>query len=197
MRFSVLSSLSALFFGAQLMAQGFQPAGADGYFFPPPKGLYFFRPDLYVYQIPRYRSSWHFPRTTYRPYYLPPSRLYYPVSEGFLGQSALRYRGGPAIYHVVLSPPPTGGFFRVNTGDLVFDVTPPQALVYVDGRLIGSARDFARERDRFSLLDGEHDLRIEYPGYVPFEAQLQIAADRTIHLELSLEKVPAQPDRKR
>ncbi len=193
MRYPVLAALLTLIFCVQVRSQGYLPAGSGSYFFPPPRGLYFFRPDLYVYQIPRHYSSRSYPRTFHRSWYLPPSRLYYPVGEAFLQRALQRYDGGRAIYRVILSPPPTGGFYRVNMADLIFNVTPAQAQVYVDGRLIGSARDFATERDRYSLLDGEHDLRVEYPGYQPFEAQLQVVADRTLHIEVSLEKGPGKP----
>jgi len=196
MRYPVLAALLTLVFCVPVKPQGYRTAGSESYFFPPPKGLYFFRPDLYVYQIPRHYSPWGYPGSFQRSWYLPPSRLYYPVREAFLRHSLLRYDGGPAVYRVVLSPPPTGGFYRVNMADLIFNVTPGRAQVYVDGRLVGSARDFATERDRYSLLDGEHDLRIEYPGYKPFEAQLQVVPDRTLHIEVTLEKVPGTSPRR-
>jgi hypothetical protein len=89
---------------------------------------------------------------------------------------------------LIVDSPPTGGFIKANSSDIVFDVTPARALVYVDDRLIGSAGDFATRRDRYPLLDGEHDLRIECPGYLPFEARLDVIPDRTLHLNIDLEK---------
>jgi hypothetical protein len=76
---------------------------------------------------------------------------------------------------------------RVNTSDIVFNVKPAKALVFIDDHLIGSAGDFATERDRYTLLDGEHDLRLEYPGYRPFASRLKVVPNRTLHLDIQLE----------
>ncbi|MFQ5739213.1 MAG: PEGA domain-containing protein [Acidobacteriota bacterium] len=115
--------------------------------------------------------------------------LDYPVSSYSTPPSA-NFPAGRATYRVVLAVPPASEVVRANYSDLIFDVTPPRALVYVDGRLIGSARSFATERDRFTLLEGEHELRIEFPGRKPYETQLQVIPDRTIHIDVELE--PAQ-----
>jgi len=78
---------------------------------------------------------------------------------------------------------------RSNSSDLVFKVTPERALVYVDGKLIGNAGSFSTERDRYMVLDGRHELRVEYPGYKPFDTELDVQANRTIHLDIELTKL--------
>ena len=82
---------------------------------------------------------------------------------------------------------------RANTSDLIFQVDPSKALVYVDGRLIGSAGDFATKRNRYPIVDGPHDLRIEFPGYRPFKTEIEVVANRTLNLTVDLESLTADP----
>jgi len=78
-------------------------------------------------------------------------------------------------------------------GKMQLTVTPPRALVFMDGKLIGSGGDFSATRDHYSLLDGDHRLRIQLPGYRTFETELSIQANRTIHLDIQL--LPLTKDR--
>jgi len=173
------------------------------YFFPPPKSLYFFRPDLNIYQIPRramvnpyYPSypNYSFPLYGYPVYSYPriSPYAYSPYSEVCVSQGC-RGESGYGVYGVVLGPPPTGGVVRANSSDIIFGVQPSRALVFIDGRLIGSAGDFATQRDRYTILDGEHQLRIEYPGYRAFETKLEIVPNRTLHLDIQLEQLQNNP----
>lgn len=147
-----------------------------GYFFPPPKHLFYYQPNFY---IQRQISNYGFRSRGYRNYYHPSSYWISPNRT-----NAIR-----KIYRLVVDPPPTGGVVRVNSSDLIFDVTPERALVYINNRLIGSAGDFATERDRFSILDGEHDLRIEFPGYQTYKTKMHIVPDKTLHLGIELEPI--------
>lgn len=175
----VLSSLLSPFLQAAVVPV----RSLDGYFFPPPRELYYFRPDLYVYQVSR---------PYYRPRYHRPSDYYFPGYSRRVGYGSFLDLGRPyrqyGIYRLIVGSPPTGGFIKANSSDLIFDVVPARALVYIDGKLIGSAGDFASKRDRYPLLDGEHDLRIECPGYLPFETQLDVVPDRLLHLNIELER---------
>lgn len=164
-----------------------------GHFFPPPKALYYFRPDLYVYRVgspfynfhsrPRFLRSYATPNYT-------PFRNWIGRAYPYSSYEIPTY----SIYRIVVSPPPTGGVVRVNSSDIVFNVTPPNALVFVDDKLIGSAKDFATQRDRYPLLDGDHHLRIEFPGYRAFTTQLQVVPDRSLHLEIQLEREGELPE---
>ena len=87
-----------------------------------------------------------------------------------------------------MQSPASRDVVRVNSSDVVFKVDPPQAMVYINGKLIGSAGDFSTQRDRYPLLGGEHDLRIEYPGFKPFEARMEIVPNKTLHLDIELEE---------
>ncbi len=155
-----------------------------GYFFPPPKGLYFFRPDLYVYRVtpPYYNRSYYRSNYGYR------GRYGYPYSPGPYAPSSTSLFPTRSVYRVVLGPPPKGEVIRVNSSDLIFSVTPAKALIYVDDKLIGSARDFSSDRDKYPVLDGEYDLRIEATGYEPFHSELSVIPNKTLHLDIELER---------
>ena len=136
-----------------LQAEHFLTPVRKGHFFLPSRTLFFFRPDLYVqsYYRPRFR----------RPTYYRPSVCPSQVSAA------------PRVYQLSLSAPRTE-IVRANTADLIFNVHPPRALVFVDGRVIGSARNFATQRDRYTLVQGRHDLRIEFPGYQSFQSEMDV-----------------------
>ena len=76
----------------------------------------------------------------------------------------------------------------VNTANLVFRVVPSMALVYLDDKLIGKARDFATE-NRYMIVDGEHSLCVDFPGYRSFEAEMTIVPNRTLYLDIELESI--------
>ncbi len=98
------------------------------------------------------------------------------------------YRSTTGSYAVYLGPSIASPVVRANYSEVLFDVTPPRALVYVDGNLIGSASSFSRERDRYPIMEGEHQLRIVHPGYQPFEATLQVVPDRDLRIDVQLER---------
>lgn len=148
-----------------------------GHFFLPPRTLYNFRPDLYLFGSP-FACRLGPARFTTPAVYLPP------YSAGFR----------PRVYQVILSSPVRMELVRANTADLVFHVHPAKALVYVDEKLIGNARDFASERERYPLVAGEHTLRIEYPGYRAFQTQMDIVPNRTLQLDIELEKIPSSSE---
>ena len=77
---------------------------------------------------------------------------------------------------------------QANTASLIFSVVPQRALIYINDRLIGSARDFSTEKERYTLVEGIHNLRVEFPGYIPFLSEMQIIPNRTLHLDLELER---------
>lgn len=151
-----------------------------GYFFLPNRNLYNFRPDLYAFGSPfgLYPPAYHCPPSFYESSYVYRPRFLEP-----------RHRG---TYQVVINSPAGMEIIRANTSDLIFNVIPSRALIYVDGKLVGSARDFASERDRFMLIEGTHHLRIEFPGHKPFETEMEIVPNHTLHLDIELERLPQE-----
>ena len=143
------------------------------HFFLPSRTLFFFRPDLYV------QSHLHSTPLIYAP----------PLHSGRYHESgtAAHWAASHKIYLLAVVGPIDREIVRANTTDLIFQVHPSKALVFIDGMLIGSARDFATQRDRYTILDGQHDLRIEAPGYEPYQTEMKIMANRTLHLDIELE----------
>lgn len=164
MRAFFLFFFATLVFSVPLRGDHFFVRLPERHFFPPSRTLFFFRPDLYV------RSHIHSTPLVY----LPPVYSQ-PVN--------------PKIYLLAVTGPIDAEIVRANTTDLIFQVHPAKALVYIDGMLIGSAGDFATQRDRYTILEGQHDLRIEARGYDPFETRMDIVANRTLHLDIDLESL--------
>ena len=173
---------ATLAFSIPLRGDHFLPRVPEGHFFPPSRTLFYFRPDLYV------RSHLHSTPSIYAPPLH--SRQY---------QGAVPH-AHPAtsqkIYLLDLVGPIDTEIVRANTTDLIFQVHPAKALVYIDGMLIGSARDFATQRDRYTILDGQHALRIEATGYEPYQTDMNIMANRTLHLDIELEPLEDGSDGK-
>ncbi len=145
----------------------------QNHFFPPSRTLFFFRPDLYV------QSHLHSTSSIYAP----------PLHFGRHHESGAdaHWAASQTIYLLAVVGPIDTEIVRANSSDLIFQVHPAKALVFIDGLLIGSARDFATQRDRYTILDGQHDLRIEAPGYQPYHTEMKITANRTLHLDIELE----------
>ena len=180
MRAFFLFFFATLAFSAPLRGDHFFVRVPERHFFLPSRTLFFFRPDLYVRS--QLRST---PLL-----YLPPlhSQGYHaPVTD-------THFAGNPRIYLLEVTGPMDAQIVRANTTDLIFQVHPAQALVYIDGMLIGSAGDFATQRDRYTILEGHHDLRIEARGYDPFQTQMDIMTNRTLHLDIDLETLEEGPE---
>lgn len=68
-------------------------------------------------------------------------------------------------------------------GALALDVSPPDAVVYVDGEFRGPARD-ARQLD---LPPGRHRVEIVRPGRRTFEREVEIRSRATARLQVDME----------
>lgn len=178
--FLVVLFLTAVGVGAEASHLPY-PREAE-YFFLPPRSLFHFRPELFffggLFHHPGYPIYTHtryfaYPRVFHHP------RFYHPP---FLAGTRPR-----AAYRLYVESPAYAPLVRANFSDVIFQVTPARALVYINGKLIGSAGDFATPRDRYMLLEGPHQLRIEFPGYEPFEAEMEVVPNRTLRLNIELE----------
>jgi hypothetical protein len=81
----------------------------------------------------------------------------------------------------VVSPPPPP-----TKGTLALDVTPPGAVVTLDGKQIRSAKGFHQE-----LAAGPHDIEISADGYTATKETVMISAGETLRLPLRL--IPEPP----
>jgi hypothetical protein len=76
---------------------------------------------------------------------------------------------------------------RAEPGRLELGVTPDDASIYLDGRLLGSGRELAALRAGLLVDAGEHVLEFVRPGYQPERRALSVAAGGSERLEVELE----------
>lgn len=176
-----------------LVAQYRGQSRPSGYYFRPSRTILNLRPD-YVFQpySRAYGYGWGYGYSDYGYRY----REYHCYGDSYRFGAAwypgMWSQGERGVYSTYLMSPAGMEVVRSNTSDLVFKVTPERALVFVDGKLIGNAASFSAERDRYMVLDGDHELRIEYPGYKTFDTELNVQANRTIHLDIELTKLESK-----
>ena len=152
---------------------------SSGYYFRPARSIFFYRPDYLFNRGFAYPRAYFPGRYSYGGYYGGHFSPYYPPRGGFVG-------GVRGTCVTSLQSPTATEIVRTNTSDILFTVTPSRAQIYVDDKLIGSARDYASQRDRYEVIKGLHELRIEYPGYKPYRAEMNIQPNRTVHVEVGL-----------
>lgn len=184
MRKTVLALFLLLLTSAVLTGGGrFAQRRTDGYFFLPPRSIYYYQtyrfPVSAPYYAPRYNSRFYG-----RGYGLGGGYSGYSGDHGASYEYESQY-GEHGVYRVYIRSP-VGEVIRANSSDLIFDVDPPRARVYINDKLIGQARHFSTDRDRYMILEGEHEVRIELPGYESFQARLDIVPNKTLHLDIEL-----------
>ncbi|MGA2193452.1 MAG: PEGA domain-containing protein [Nitrospirota bacterium] len=59
-------------------------------------------------------------------------------------------------------------------GQIVTQVKPDSALVYVDGKYYGRARDFARRIDSLTVYPGTHKVDISAEGYKTYSEEISV-----------------------
>lgn len=79
------------------------------------------------------------------------------------------------------SSPATAASHRASTGSLEVSAPAPGATVYLDGRRAGEA-PFHTE----GLSAGNHKLRVEKPGLLPFEQEVLVIPGRTVRIQARL-----------
>lgn len=68
------------------------------------------------------------------------------------------------------------------------DVHPKDALVYVDGNLVGTVRDFNGRNERLYLFPGTHILELRDPNYAPFSTQLRVMPEQDMRIKVRMNK---------
>lgn len=76
---------------------------------------------------------------------------------------------------------------RQAPGRLVISVEPADAVVYLDGRLVGSGQELARLHHGLMVDAGEHTVEVTRPGHRPQSRQLRVAAGEELVIDLRLE----------
>lgn len=114
----------------------------------------------------------------YDPFYTP---YYYRHPYGY--PYNLYYRSpAPSVYY--------GEEDEELVGSIRFRVEPKDALVYVNGALVGTVDDFNGLKDHLQLPAGVHQVEIRAEGYETYVAELTVEAGKTLTERFSLKKRP-------
>ena len=69
------------------------------------------------------------------------------------------------------------------------DVKPKDAQVYLDGRLVGTVRDYNGKNDRLFIFPGEHTLEFRHPNYETYTTQLRVMPDQDLRVRARMRKL--------
>jgi PEGA domain len=71
---------------------------------------------------------------------------------------------------------------------LRLDVHPKDALVYVDGNLAGTVRDFNGRNERLFLFPGRHTIELRDPNYETFSTDVKVLPEQDFRLRVRMHK---------
>ena len=165
----------------------------------PPSDHPAYRPDYRPNYRPSYRPSY---RPGYRPLHRPDYRYYYRPyytfrPRGYLGVGLLV--GYPVAYPYYLYPYSYSSPYPVSpypvtvypvpgatpsaigaAGGLSFDIRPPEASVYIDGRYAGTVGQFSPNLPPLPLSPGRHHVEISEPGFETIAFDVDILPGQVI-----------------
>jgi hypothetical protein len=139
-----------------------------------------YRPQYVPNYRPLYRPDY---RSSYRPYYTfrPRVRLgfglwigypvtyptyFYPSTPYPYAYTSPYPMTYPNSYPTEILPPPATTAAAVGAaGGLSFDITPPEAGVYLDGYYMGTVSQFSPNQPPLALAPGRHHVEIREPGF--------------------------------
>jgi hypothetical protein len=122
----------------------------------------------------------------YRPYYVFLPRVYvgfgvwagYPVTWPYVYAYPYPYPYPAPRYAY---PPPAA------SAGVSFDITPPDASVFVDGTLVGTVRDFSPTSVPLSVAPGRHHIEVRAPGYKTLTFDVDAIAGQVVPYRGALE----------
>jgi hypothetical protein len=124
-----------------------------------------------------------YPVTWAYPYYYPPyPSYYYPYT----------YPHGPEGPGYSVAPPvdvtPGTAPEATNLGGLSFEITPPDAQVFVDGKYVGTAGQFTATTQPLGVPSGRHHVEIRSVGYQTMSFDVDIVAGEVIPYQGQMER---------
>jgi PEGA domain-containing protein len=163
-----------------------------------------YRPDYRPNYGPAYRGDYRtrYPYYTFRPririgfalwvghpvrypYVIPPVAYSYPYYPQYpFGTPAYPYPYPSTVYQTTRPIPVPAA----APGGLSFDITPPDAEVFIDGQYVGVVSQFSPTQPPLWLAPGRHRVEIRMPGYDPVVFDVDI---------ISGEVIPYQGDMRR
>ena len=89
----------------------------------------------------------------------------------------------------VSEPAPSGAPSEAeNESRIVFDVSPPDAAIYVDDRFAGSARELNGLAGGMAVSFGEHRITVTCPGYREATVRLQASGAKGARARVELKR---------
>ena len=68
------------------------------------------------------------------------------------------------------------------------DVKPKDAQVFVDGTLVGTARDYNNSDHPLYIFPGQHTLEFRHPGHETYSAKLDLMPEQDMRLKVRMPK---------
>jgi hypothetical protein len=75
-------------------------------------------------------------------------------------------------------------------GGVAFEITPPEAAVFVDGVYVGTAKDFSNMTPPLSLAAGRHHFELRAQGYETLTFDVDVIASQVIPYQGELQPAP-------
>lgn len=88
----------------------------------------------------------------------------------------------------VPAPPPVVDTATVDSAVLVLEIDPADAVVYLDGRLIGSAASLGAHGGKLTVAAGTHSLEVVRPGYANYTTSVDAVAGKSLTISIRLQR---------
>lgn len=95
--------------------------------------------------------------------------------------------GKKKVLHVKMVKDPRTQAPQV-TSQIKLDVNPDRAAVFLDNAFVGHVSEFSGMGRGMLVIPGEHRIKIELPGYQPFETQVTLRPNQKYTVKTDLEK---------
>ena len=69
------------------------------------------------------------------------------------------------------------------------DVKPKDAQVFMDGSLVGVARDFNSSDHPLFVFAGEHTLEFRHPGHETYSTKISLLPEQDLHVKVRMNKL--------
>ena len=97
-------------------------------------------------------------------------------------------RQPPAMMEPEPPEPPAAPSMSENDSRIVFDVSPPDAAIYVDDRFAGSARELNGLAGGMAVSSGEHRITVTCPGYREATVRLESSGSKRAKARIELKR---------
>jgi PEGA domain len=94
--------------------------------------------------------------------------------------------GKETTVNVAMEKNPDAEYSRV-TSEIKLKVSPDRAAVFVDGAYAGTAHEFGGIGRAMLVKPGKHHIKVDLPGYRPFDTEVNLLPKQKITIKTKLE----------